>query len=255
MNALSDISQSFRYYSQEQKDSLDQTRIPQHIAVIMDGNRRWAHKHSFQMIDGHTKGADILIDILKAAQELNVQVMTLYVFSTENWHRSPQEVAALMWLYETYIPKQIPEMVEQKMRFETIGELEKFPSSLQKVITDAKQATLKCDGMQVVFAMNYGARDEIKRACQKILRDAQIGNISSDQLSEKVISTYLDTAPYPDLDLLIRTGGEFRMSNYLLWQLYYAEIHVTPTLWPDFTPIHLYEAILDFQKRKRRHGV
>lgn len=241
---------SLKYYSQEQIGRLAAARVPEHIAIIMDGNRRWARKEAHKLVEGHRTGADILLDVLKAAQEIGVRVITLYSFSTENWQRDQTEVAALMWLFETYIRKYIPEMVQQRIRFETIGDISKLPEAVLQAIGDAKAATKDCEAMEVVFAVNYGARDEMKRAVQKIVESS----LSSKDITEKTISSFLDTARYPDPDLLIRTGGEHRISNFLLWQLCYTELFITPTLWPDFTPELLLQAILEFQQRERRAG-
>jgi undecaprenyl diphosphate synthase len=243
-----------KYYTSQETARVDFNRIPQHIAIIMDGNRRWAEQHASSILDGHTRGADILIDILKAGKELGVQVMTLYVFSTENWNRPQEEVLALMWLYETYIRKQIPEMLEEGMRFDTIGDSAGLPIAVQEAISEAKQATRACACMKVVFAMNYGARDEICRAFQKMAKDMETDTLKREAITEKAIASYLDTALYPDPDLLIRTSGEQRISNFLLWQLSYAEVYMTPTLWPAFTPAHLLEAVVEFQSRERRQG-
>jgi undecaprenyl diphosphate synthase len=243
-----------KYYSHAQLSELDLEQVPRHVAIIMDGNRRWAQRSAKNYLQGHTKGADILIDILKAGKELGIKVMTLYVFSTENWNRPKAEVAALMWLYESYIRKQIPEMVEQRIRFDTIGDIARLPSAVQEAIAEAKQMTSHCECMEVVFAMNYGSRDEIRRAIQKMAKDIQAGLLTEETISEKTITSYLDTASYPDPDLLIRTSGEHRISNFLLWQLSYAEVYVTPTLWPDFAPSHLLQALIEFQNRERRIG-
>lgn len=247
-------SKELKYYTPKELAELDPSKVPEHIAIILDGNRRWAKKSSQMAAEGHRSGADNLIDILKAAQELGVRVMTLYVFSTENWHRPREEVLALMWLFETYIRKQIPEMVQQRIRFGTIGDIAKFPDSVLSAIQDAKAATKECEGMEVLFAMNYGARDEIVRAFKKMAKDVLEQKLIPEEVTEKLISKSLDTSGYPDPHLLIRTGGESRISNFLLWQLSYAEIYVTKTFWPDFTPAHLLEALLDYQYRERRLG-
>lgn len=244
-----------KYYRPEELVDLDQTRIPEHIAVIMDGNRRWAKQATQNVTEGHRSGADILLDILKAAKELGIRVVTLFVFSTENWHRSHEEVMGLMWLFETYIRKQIPEMVQQRIRFATIGDLSKFPDQVLAAIQDAKAATKDCEAMEVIFAMNYGARDEMRRAVAKMIAEAKAGKLQAEEITEQKISAYLDTALYPDPDLLIRTGGDQRISNFLLWQLSYTELYITDTLWPSFSPRHLLDAVIEFQKRERRLGV
>lgn len=252
MNPSIELEPELKYYTDEQLKSLVPYQIPKHIAMILDGNRRWAkQKKAPKVTEGHRVGADVLLDILKAGKELGVKVMTLYVFSTENWMREPIEVMGLMWLFETYIRKQIPEMLEHQIRFRTIGDVSKFPEAVQEAIAEAKQATSNCNGMEVVFAMNYGARDEIKRAVQKIVAS----KVAPDEITEALIASHLDTAEYPDPDLLIRTGGEDRVSNFLLWQLSYTELYTSQTLWPDFLPQDLLDAVLEYQQRERRVGL
>lgn len=246
------LETELKYYTQEQLESLDPNFVPQHIAMILDGNRRWAKKKkASKATEGHRAGADVLLDVLKSAKELGVKILTLYVFSTENWMREEGEVNGLMWLFETYIRKQIPEMLENQIRFRTIGDTDKFPEGVKDAILDAKIATENCQQMDVVFAMNYGARDEIKRAVQKMIVD----KVKETEVSETLIASYLDTAGIPDPDLLIRTGGEDRISNFLLWQLSYAELYTSSTLWPDFSASDLLEAVLDYQNRERRLGL
>lgn len=239
------------YYTHEQIEQLDPAKIPSHVAIIMDGNRRFAKKKSCQISQGHRQGADTSIDILKAAKELGIKWVTLFAFSTENWNREPAEVAGILWLLETYIRAQIPEMVKSGVRFQTIGDLSRFPEGVLSSIEAAIAATRHCDSLDLIFAMNYGARDEMKRAIQRMIQD----QLNESDITEKTISSYLDTAKVPDPDLLIRTSGEMRISNFLLWQLSYTEIYVTETLWPEFTPHHLLEAVLEYQKRERRSGV
>lgn len=240
------------YFTPEQLKECQLAHVPEHIAMILDGNRRWARKRETpQVTEGHRVGADILIEVLKAGKELGIKIMTLYVFSTENWHRERGELIGLMWLFETYIRKQIPEMLKNRIRFKTIGDIDKFPEPVKAAIYDAKQATVQCQEMEVVLAMNYGARDEIKRAVRRIVRD----QLSEDEITEECIASYLDTAEYPDPELLIRTGGEERMSNFLLWQLSYAELYTTNKLWPDFTSEDLLGAVREYQKRERRLGL
>jgi undecaprenyl diphosphate synthase len=252
MNPSIDLEPELKYYTEEQLNSLTPQNIPKHIAMILDGNRRWAkQKKAPKVTEGHRVGADILLDVLKAAKEIGIKVMTLFVFSTENWMREPIEVMGLMWLFETYIRKQIPEMLENQIRFKTIGDVSRFPEAVQEAIADAKHATCDCKGMEVVFAMNYGARDEIKRAVQKIVAS----KVEPEEITETLIAAHLDTAEYPDPDLLIRTGGEDRVSNFLLWQLSYTELYTSPTLWPDFTPQDLLDAVYEYQQRERRTGL
>lgn len=235
-------------------DRLDRNRIPTHIAIIPDGNRRWARRHRTTHQEGHREGADILLDTLTAALELDVKVMTFYAFSTENWERSDEEVSALMDLIAFYLINQREEMKKKGIKFETIGDLTRLSPFVKEVIAETKAVTQDCQDIRFVIAINYGSRDEICRAFQAMLADYDKGQIDKEMINEQVIQRYLDTAQLPDPDLLIRTSGEQRISNFLLWQISYAEIYTTPVLWPDFTPQHLLEAILDYQNRERRRG-
>lgn len=239
-------------FSQKELLTIDLSHVPKHIAMILDGNRRWAKvKNAAQATDGHKAGVNVLLNTVKAARQLGVKVLTLYVFSTENWMREKLEVMGLMWMFETMIRHQIPEMLSNQVRFKTIGDLSKFPTAVQEAVADAKEASKNCTGIEVVLAMNYGSRDEIKRAIQKMISDG----LTPEDITEKRIASYLDTAEMPDPELLIRTGGEDRISNFLLWQLSYAELYTTQTLWPDFTPQDLLAAIAEFQERERRLGL
>lgn len=233
---------------------VDRSRLPRHIAIIPDGNRRWAKKRLSSVQEGHREGADTLMEIVKAAQELDIKGITFYTFSTENWNRPPQEVVALMALFTNYLTEQCEEMVLSGIKLETIGNLETLPSFLQKTIQETKLATRHCDKITLILALNYGARDEICRAFKSMLEDYDRKFLDKEDINEAAISRYLDTHQWGDPDLLIRTSGELRVSNFLLWQISYSEIHVAPVLWPDFTPQHLIEAIIDFQGRQRRWG-
>lgn len=227
---------------------LDHTRVPKHIAIIPDGNRRWANSQKKTREEGHTKGADIILDIVKAARDLGVKYVTIFTFSTENWERPKDEVAALMILLKHYLISQREPMLENGVRLEAIGDLSAFPQSIQEELKLTKEITQKSDAITLILALNYGGRNDIQRAFQKII------NAGYQEITEELISSYLDTSAIPDPDLLIRTSGEHRFSNFLLWQLSYAEFYTTKTLWPDFTPSDLLEATLDFQKRERRLG-
>lgn len=248
---LQQEQQDYLYYTPEQLSALDFENIPQHIAFIPDGNRRWAKKRDTSASKGHQEGADILMDIAKAAKALGVKVCTFYVFSTENWRRDQLEVQALLWLLESYLIEQRPVMVESGIQFQTIGDLSRFPASICKTIQSTKDATAHCTGMDMVLALNYGARDEICRAFNSILNN---GAWQKEAITEKMISQHLDTAQWPDPELLIRTSGEQRLSNFLLWQTSYTEMYTINVLWPDFTPQHLLSAVLNFQQRERRLG-
>lgn len=233
---------------------LDRSRMPKHIAIIPDGNRRWAKKRLSSVDDGHREGADTLMEIVKAAKELEIEEITFYSFSTENWNRPQEEVFALMALFANYLNEQREEMVQSGIKLETIGDLSALPSFLFEVIEETKLATQDCDKIHLILALNYGSRNEICRAFQNMLKDYDHQSLSKEDINEETISRYLDTHKWRDPDLLIRTSGELRVSNFLLWQISYAEIHIAPVLWPDFTPQHLIEAIIDFQGRQRRWG-
>lgn len=234
--------------------NLDRSRIPRHIAIIPDGNRRWAKKHFLNIQEGHREGADTLMEIVKAAKELEVKHLTLYSFSTENWQRPPEEVFGFMLLIANYLTEQREELAEIGVKVETIGELTPLPSFLKQAIEQTKEATQSCDKITLILALNYGSRSELCRAVRMMLEDYDQQRLSKEKINEETLSRYLETYPWGDPELLIRTSGELRISNFLLWQISYAEIHVSPILWPDFTPKHLLDAILDFQGRERRWG-
>lgn len=233
---------------------LDPTRVPKHVAVIPDGNRRWARKAHENIPQGHQEGADTLSDIVKAAKLLGVKVLTVYTLSTENLSRSAEEIRFLMWMLESNLAHHTPMMIREGIKLETIGDLERVPQEVIDRVAATKKATEHCNDMVLVLAINYGGRDDIRRALQKIAKDCKDSTMQPENITESTIAEYLDTAPWGDPDLLIRTSGELRISNFLLWQVSYAEIYVTEELWPDFTPNHLLEALIDFQKRERRGG-
>lgn len=241
-------------YSPEELKRVDPSRIPYHVAMIPDGNRRWAKKQALEVQKGHQEGADVLMDTLRAAKELGIRAMTFYTFSTENWSRPEYEVRGLLALIENYLETEMPTMLAEGVRFHTIGNIHPLPESLQKVIAKAKSATTHCKSIDLILALNYGSRDEIVRACRKIACALASGQIKEEEIDERFVATMLDTPSWKDPDLLIRTSGEARLSNFLLWQLSYAEIYLTHVLWPDFRPCHLLEAVLDYQKRDRRCG-
>lgn len=243
-----------RFFTSDQLAQLDRAHIPRHVAIIPDGNRRWARKQNSPTNVGHREGCNILIDIVKAAKELGVKVITFYLFSTENWTRPEDEVAALMWLLQSFLIEQRETMIKDGIRIHTIGELSRLPENVVETVKESIEATEGCSNIDMVMALNYGSRDEIRRAVNKIVEDCEKQRIKKSDITEELISTYLDTAPFGDPDLLIRTSGEMRISNYLLWQISYSEVYVTEILWPDFQPHHLLEALLNFQKRERRLG-
>lgn len=229
---------------------LDPTNIPEHIAIIMDGNRRWARKRGLPPMMGHWEGAEVLMDVVRAASQLGVKTLTVYAFSTENWSRPTIEVEALMNIFEVYLKGKRDQMIQDGVRLDAIGNISGLPSRIQEAFYQTKKDTEPCDKINLVLAMNYGGRDEIRRATLKILEQ----KIAPENLTEELISRHLDTYLWGDPDLMIRTSGELRMSNFLLWQMSYAEIYITDVLWPEFCSKELLEAILVYQKRNRRIG-
>jgi len=244
-----------KIYTLEQLSSLDSKQVPRHIAFIPDGNRRWAKKISKDASHGHQKGADILLDIVKACKEMGVQTATFFLFSTENWTRPKTEVHALMWLLKKYLIQERPRLIKNGVKLSAIGETSKLPKRVQTALKDTIEATAHCEDIEVVFALNYGARDEICRAVGRIVDDIEKDALSKEEITEKVIGQYLDTSKWEDPDLLIRTSGEMRVSNFLLWQISYTEVFISPAFWPEFTPDHLLGAVLDYQNREKRRGV
>jgi undecaprenyl diphosphate synthase len=252
MLASSSITKS--YYSPEQLANLDPQNIPRHIAIIPDGNRRWARKQGLFSYSGHRRGADILIDIVRAAKQLGVRVITFYLFSTENWARHPEEIEILMKLIREMLIRERQTMLDNGVRACSIGDLSLMPLSVREIVEETKIVTAGCSDIDMIMALNYGSRDEICRATRKIVNDCQAGKIRAEEIDIPLFSRYLDTAPWRDPDLWIRTSGELRLSNYLLWQSAYAEIHISDRLWPDFNSEDLYSAIKEFQERDRRLG-
>lgn len=241
-------------FGQEQLSSLNKERIPRHLAIIPDGNRRWAQRQQENNISGYHSGANTVIETVKAAKEIGIKTVSFYLFSTENWNRPKEEIAALIWLLQEFLIGQTPEMLAHGVRLKTIGDLNAFSDDVVHLIHKTQETTAHCSGIDMVFALNYGSRDEIRRACCKIIEDIDCNRLQKQDITESLIGTYLDTAPWGDPDLLIRTSGEMRLSNFLLWQLSYAEIYTSNLFWPDFMPSDLLEAVLEFQKRERRWG-
>lgn len=230
------------------------SNIPRHIAIIPDGNRRWAKKNFESVEQGHSEGAGNLMKIVREAYALGVKYITFYVFSTENWSRPQAEVDALMELLEDYLIEQKQPMIDEGVRFNTIGDLGALTPRIQALISEVKEATKHGNHIDVVAAINYGSRDELVRTFKKMHEHLQSGELTLERLDEATIAAHLDTAPWPDPDLMIRCSGEFRLSNFLLWQLSYAEVYISDVLWPDFTPAHLKEAVSAYQGRERRLG-
>ena len=233
---------------------LDCNHLPQHVAAIMDGNGRWAKRRGFPRMMGHKRGADALRELLRCCKDWGISALTVYAFSTENWGRSLEEVDFLMTLFENLFQLELAEMVVEGVKLEVVGDLENLTPSLYQAIDRAKIATQHNQGVRFTVAINYGGRQEIVRACQTIATQVQQGMIKASEIDEKLLSQHLHTADLPDPDLLIRTSGEMRISNFLLWQLAYAEIYVTDTLWPDFDRCAFHQALLNYQQRHRRFG-
>jgi undecaprenyl diphosphate synthase len=236
-------------------EQTDKGKLPRHIAIIMDGNGRWAKNKSLSRISGHIKGVDAVREIVTACRELGIKVLTLYAFSIENWRRPEDEVMALMELLKEYLIKEAEEMVQNNIRLNAIGRIEDLSLDVQNTLQEAMKKTERCDGMILNLALSYGGRSEILHAVQGILSDFQRGKIKPEEITMQRFSQYLWTRGIPDPDLLIRTSGEFRISNFLLWQIAYTEIYVTETLWPDFDQEELLKAIADYQSRERRFGL
>jgi len=236
-------------------EEIDKENLPRHIAIIMDGNGRWAKKKSLNRISGHIKGVDTVREVVTACRELGIKVLTLYAFSMENWRRPQDEVVALMGLLKEYLLKEREEMVQNNIRLCAIGRLEDLPLDVLDALRETMKKTEHCNGMILNLALSYGGRSEILHAVQGIISDFKKGEINPDQINQQRFSQYLWTWGIPDPDLLIRTSGEFRISNFLLWQIAYTELYVTETLWPDFDRKELLKAIADYQSRERRFGL
>lgn len=233
---------------------LDQERLPKHVAVIMDGNGRWAKQRGLPRIMGHRKGVDTLKDLLRCSRDWGIQALTAYAFSTENWGRPLEEVDFLMTLFERVLRRELEEMMQENVRIRFAGNLAALPNSLQAEIDRAMNQTAHNQGIQFTVATNYGGRQEIINACRAIATQVQQGKLSPDEIDEPTFEQHLYTAGLSDPDLLIRTSGELRLSNFLLWQMAYAEIYVTETLWPDFDRAEFHQALSSYQQRHRRFG-
>lgn len=233
---------------------IDFNRLPSHIAIIMDGNGRWAKKRFLSRKIGHKMGADALERIVKYANKIGIKHLTVYAFSTENWKRSEDEVDALMNLLRDYLDDYISRSETDNIKIDIIGSRDKLAEDICKKIDILQEKTKNKDGLSFHIALNYGSRDEILRAVKKLANDVKNNSVEISDISEEMLSTYLDTKEIPDPELLIRTSGEERISNFLLWQIAYSEFYFTDVLWPDFKPKDLDEAIISFQNRDRRFG-
>ncbi len=239
--------------SEEEKllHQIDFSRLPVHIAIIMDGNGRWAEKRNLPRIEGHKAGSKAVREAVEACARLGIKYLTLYAFSKENWRRPASEVAMLWELLYDYLRKEDKELIKNKIRLKVIGDREGVPPKVRGELERVEELTRDFDSMVVLLALNYGGRTEIVEAVKKIIKESKL---KPEEIDEAVFSRYLYTAGIPDPDLLIRTSGEMRVSNFLLWQIAYAEIWITPDFWPDFTRRHLLQALVDYQKRQRRFG-
>ncbi len=235
-------------------DNLDLKRLPQHLAVIMDGNGRWAQRRHLPRVAGHRAGVKAAREIIESCARLKLPYLTLYAFSLENWRRPQAEVDFLMRLLREYLKRELPAIHKNNIRLLIIGRSEQLPDGVRKDIEYGMRMTARNTGMKLVVALNYGGRAELVDAFNAMLEHVRSNGLSAFQADEQTVSEHLYTAGLPDPDLLIRTSGEMRVSNFLLWQIAYAEIYVTETLWPDFSRARLLEALVDFQKRERRYG-
>jgi undecaprenyl diphosphate synthase len=230
-------------------------KIPKHVAIIMDGNGRWAKAKSMIRVQGHRAGAESVRDVVKAAGEFGVKYLTLYAFSVENWKRPKTEVGTLMRLLQDFLRDELPELMKNNVRLQAIGRLSDLPENVRDQLHECIRATRENTGLILILALSYSGRVEIIEAVHSIMREIKLGHLDSAQIDEQMFNHHLYTRYYPDPDLLIRTSGEMRLSNFLLWQLSYTEIYVTQTLWPDFRRQHFAEALIDYGKRQRRFGL
>src|SRR6056297_435826 len=236
------------------KEKIDKNKMTKHIAIIMDGNGRWAKKKGNSRIFGHKNGVKAVRDTVEGAGELGIKYLTLYAFSTENWNRPKQEVDALMSLLVATINSETDTLIKNNVRLLTIGDIDDLPKDVSRNLQELKEKTVKNSGLSLVLALNYSARWEILNAIKNILAQTQKEPVNIENIENDFFEKYLYTSGIPDPDLLIRTSGEYRISNFLLWQIAYSELYFTDVLWPDFRKNDLYHAIIDYQKRERRFG-
>ena len=245
---------AFGLLRQKIRKGMQDMKIPNHVAIILDGNGRWAKSKGMPRTYGHTTGAKNVEKIAEAAGNMGIRYLTLYAFSTENWNRPPEEVKALMNLLDSYLKNCIQTAKKNNMAVRILGDISRLDERMQEKIRKLEESSADYDGLHLQIAINYGSRDEIVRAIRKLGRDVEAGKIAPDQISEETFSAYLDTAGLPDPDLLIRTSGEERLSNFLLWQLAYAEFYFTDVPWPDFHEEDLRRAVEAYNQRDRRYG-
>jgi undecaprenyl diphosphate synthase len=236
-------------------EQIDLQNTPDHIAIIMDGNGRWAQQQGQERLFGHNYGVEAVRESLKAAQEMGVKYLTVYAFSTENWNRPKEEVEGLMNLLVNTITAEVDELDANDVKISTIGNLEELPDGCSTALNDASERTKFNEGVNLILALNYSARWEIVNATKQIASKVKNGELDPEGICDKTMSDYLSTHGLPDPELLIRTSGEHRVSNFLLWQIAYSEFHFTDVLWPDFKKEDMYKAVLDYQSRERRFGM
>ncbi len=250
MNTLSNYNE----FKKELKDKIDFSNLPKHIAIIMDGNGRWAKKRFLPRNFGHQEGVKRVIEIVSCANNLGIECLSLYAFSTENWKRPKSEIQGLMEILVLYIRKELEKLHKNNVKLNIMGDLGKFPELARTEVLRALKKTSSNTGMTLNIALNYGGRDEIIKGVKEILKEFEMGNIEIDNIDENIFKEYLYTKSQPDPDLLIRPSGELRLSNFMLYQIAYTEFYFSDILWPDFKEENLFDAIVDFQKRNRRFG-
>ncbi len=238
----------------ELPEKLDKAKLPRHVAIIMDGNGRWAKARRLPRIAGHREGVKSVREVVRTGGELGIEILTLYAFSVENWKRPRRQVNALMRLLEEFLRKECPRLNKNKVKLQAIGRLKELPLGVQEALERTMKSTARNEGLLLNLALNYGGRSEIVDAARNLISDVQKGIRRLEEVDEEIFPEYLYTAGLPDPDLLIRTSGEYRLSNFLLYQTSYSEIWVTPVHWPDFKRKHFLEALLDYQSRERRFG-
>ena len=240
--------------SSDGSEDLDKAKLPTHVAIIMDGNGRWAKKHLLSRIKGHEKGAEAVRTVVRACRELGIAYLTLYAFSTENWQRPQKEVNALMTLLTNFLKSEQKELAENNIRLAVIGQIERLPANVQQALHETMDLTCNNSALQLNLALSYGSRTEIVCMARQIAEKVKKAELDLDAIDAQTVAAHLYTKDMPDPDLLIRTSGELRISNFLLWQIAYAEIHVTPTYWPDFSKKEFVEILKNYQQRERRFG-
>lgn len=236
------------------KEQIDRTRLPEHVAVIMDGNGRWAKQRNLDRSMGHVEGVNTVRRITETASELGIKYLTLYTFSTENWNRPQEEVDALMNLIVVAIERETPDLIKNNVRLTMVGDIKRMPEFASKRLQKCIADTSHCTGLTLVLALSYSSRWEILEACKNIASQVKTGTITEDDITDELFAKNLATKELPDPDLLIRTAGDYRISNYLLWQIAYSELYFTKVYWPDFSKEDFYAAVLDYQSRERRFG-